>query len=564
MFLALDIQDFVIVERLRLEFAEGFGVFTGETGAGKSILVDALLLVLGARADAGVVRAGCDRADVTAEFDISRLPRVGALLADLDLSGDDDLCLLRRVVEAGGRSRAYVNGRPATATQLREIGEHLVDIHGQHEHQSLMRGAEQRRLLDDFAGAADAASKVAAAHRDWRAAVDAQTEAAARSATVADERERLEWQAGELRQLGLGADEWQALQADHGRLAHAAALIEGAEMSLETLSEGDAAALSVVSAAASRLRQLATHDPGLTEVLAALEPAEIQLKEAVYALRHYRQRLDVDPARLRELESRLDAVVSLARKHRIPPEALPERLVDLEAQLARLDATTDPAALARAVAAARTEYDARAAELTRLRKRGAATLGAEVTASMQVLAMAGGRFEVGLVPLAEPSAAGREQVEFRMAGHEGGVLSPVARTASGGELARLSLAIQTVTRRVAPVPTLVFDEVDAGIGGGVAEIVGQMLRALGHGRQTLCITHLPQVAAAADHHWRVAKKTEQGRTRSMVDLLDTPGRIGEVARMLGGVRITEATLAHAAEMLATHTNQPRDPPRVAR
>ncbi len=557
MFLALEIQDFVIVERLRLEFGEGFGVFTGETGAGKSILVDALLLVLGARADAGVVRAGCDRADVTAEFDVSRLPRVGALLADLDLAGDDGLCLLRRVIETGGRSRAYVNGRPATATQLREIGEHLVDIHGQHEHQSLMRAPEQRRLLDDFAGATDAAMKVVTAHRDWRAAVDAQTEAAARSATVADERERLEWQAGELRQLGLGQDEWQTLQADHGRLAHAAALIEGAEMSLETLSEGDAAALSVVSAAASRLRQLAAHDPGLAEVLAALEPAEIQLKEAVYALRHYRQRLDVDPARLRELESRLDAVVSLARKHRIPPEALPERLADLEAQLARLDATTDPAALARAVAAARKEYDARAAELTRLRKRGAATLGTEVTASMQVLAMAGGRFEVGLEPLAEPSAAGREQVEFRMAGHEGGVLSPVARTASGGELARLSLAIQTVTRRVAPVPTLVFDEVDAGIGGGVAEIVGQMLRALGHGRQTLCITHLPQVAAAADYHWRVAKKTEQGRTRSTVELLDTPGRIGEVARMLGGVRITEATLAHAAEMLATHPDRAR-------
>lgn len=557
MFLALEIQDFVIVERLRLEFGEGFGVFTGETGAGKSILVDALLLVLGARADAGVVRAGCDRADVTAEFDISRLSRVGALLADLDLSGDDDLCLLRRVVEAGGRSRAYVNGRPATATQLREIGEHLVDIHGQHEHQSLMRAPEQRRLLDDFAGATDAAMKVVAAHREWRAAVDAQAEAAARSATLADERERLEWQAGELRQLGLGPDEWQTLQADHGRLAHAAALIEGAEMSLETLSEGDAAALSVVGAAASRLRQLAGHDAGLAEVLAALEPAEIQLKEAVYALRHYRQRLDVDPARLRELESRLDAVVSLARKHRIAPEALPERLADLEAQLARLDASTDPAALARAVAAARTEYDARAAELTRLRKRGAATLGAEVTASMQVLAMAGGRFEVGLVPLDEPSAAGREQVEFRMAGHEGGVLSPVARTASGGELARLSLAIQTVTRRVAPVPTLVFDEVDAGIGGGVAEIVGQMLRALGHGRQTLCITHLPQVAAAADHHWRVAKKTEQGHTRSTVELLDTPGRIGEVARMLGGVRITQATLAHAAEMLSTHTDRTR-------
>lgn len=559
MFLALEIQDFVIVERLRLEFGEGFGVFTGETGAGKSILVDALLLVLGARADAGVVRAGCDRADVTAEFDISRLPHVTALLADLDLAGDEGLCLLRRVVEAGGRSRAYVNGRPATATQLREIGEHLVDIHGQHEHQSLMRATEQRRLLDDFSGAADAAAKVAATHRNWRAAVDAQTDAAARSATVADERDRLEWQAGELRQLALGPDEWQALQADHGRLAHAAALIEGAEMSLETLSEGDAAALSVVSAAASRLRPLAVHDPGLADVLAALEPAEIQLKEAVYALRHYRQRLDLDPARLRELESRLDAVVSLARKHRLPPEALPERLAELEAQLVRLEATTDPAALARAVAAARTEYDARASELTRLRQRGAATLGAEVTASMQRLAMAGGRFEVALVPLAEPSAAGREQVEFRMTGHEGGVLAPVARTASGGELARLSLAIQTVTRRVAPVPTLVFDEVDAGIGGGVAEIVGRMLRALGQGRQTLCITHLPQVAAAADHHWRVAKKAEQGRTRSTVESLDAPGRIGEVARMLGGVRITDATLAHAAEMLATHTGAGRAP-----
>jgi DNA repair protein RecN (Recombination protein N) len=551
MLLALEIQDFVIVERLRLEFAEGFGVFTGETGAGKSILVDALLLVLGARADAGVVRAGHDRADIAAEFDIAGLPEVERLLADLDLSGDVGLCLLRRVVEAGGRSRAYVNGRPATAAQLREIGEHLVDIHGQHEHQSLMRSPEQRRLLDDFAGAGEAASMVAAACRDWRAALETLAHAEARAATAADERDRLEWQAGELRQLGLGADEWPQLQADHGRLAHAAALIEGAEVTLETLSEGEGACLAVVSAAVSRLGQLAGHDPALAEIL---EPAEIHLKEAAHALRHYRQRLDLDPERLRETESRLEVVVSMARKHRVAPEALPGRLAELEDQLERLAAATDAAVLGRALAAARAEYDVRAASLSRLRQLGAARLSKEVTATMESLAMTGGRFEVALIPLSEPSPGGAEQVEFRMTGHEGGVLAAVARAASGGELARLSLAIQTVTRRVAPVPTLVFDEVDAGIGGGVAEIVGRMLRALGQGRQTLCITHLPQVAAAADHHWRVAKRTEQGLTRSTVEALDAGARIEEVARMLGGVRITEATLAHAAEMLATHVS----------
>ena len=549
MLLALNIQDFVIVDRLRLEFAPGFAVLTGETGAGKSILVDALLLVLGGRADAGVVRAGRERAEVAAEFDLSDLPAVSALLAELDLAGDDGECLLRRVIDAGGRSRAYVNGRPCTATQLREIGERLVDIHGQHEHQSLMRPAEQRALLDGFAGAGALVAEVAAAHRRWRTAIDAFDAAQSQSAAMAEERERVEWQVRELVQLGLTVDEWQVLQSDHGRLAHAAALIEGAEASLEALSEGDNACLGIVSATVSRVRQLAQHDPSLGEVLEVLEPAEIQLKETVHALRHYRQRLDLDPARLRQVEARLDAVVTLSRKYRVPPEALPERLAEFEGRLAKLEASSDPAALARQVDDALRDFDKIAAVLTRERRRAAQELGEAVTASMQSLAMAGGRFEVVLVPVAEPAAVGREQVEFRMAGHAGGVLAPVSRVASGGELARLSLAIQTVTSRVAPVPTLVFDEVDSGIGGGVAEIVGRMLEALGEGRQTLCITHLPQVAAAADHHWRVAKRVVDGVTLSTVEALAPEARVEEIARMLGGVEITTKTREHAAEML---------------
>ncbi|MEO8039423.1 MAG: DNA repair protein RecN [Betaproteobacteria bacterium] len=549
MLLALSIQDFVIVDRVRLEFARGFSVLTGETGAGKSILVDALMLVLGGRADSAVVRIGSERAEVSAEFDASALPGLQAWLARSDLGGDDGECILRRVIDSGGRSRAYINGRPGTVAQLREAGEFLVDIHGQHEHQSLLRAANQRGLLDSYAGANELATEVAALHRRWRERADARARAIDDAQARTEERDRLDWQVRELQELGLSEVEWLELQADHGRLANAAALIEGTEASLEQLSEGDAACLSVVNGTISRLAHLSEHDSALREILDILEPAGIQLQEAAYALRHYRQRLELDPARLRAVDSRVDAVMGMARKYRVAPERLSEKLEELTAQRDRLAQALDPESLVREENAAREACRTAARRLSQLRARAADELSSQVTTAMQTLAMAGGRFEIGLSPLDEPSSAGFEQVEFLVSTHAGGIARPVAKVASGGELSRLSLALQTVASKVTAVPTLVFDEVDAGIGGGVAEIVGNMLRALGVGRQVLCITHLPQVAAAADHQWRVAKRTANGGTLSSVALLDRAERVDEIARMLGGMKITATTRKHAAEML---------------
>jgi DNA repair protein RecN (Recombination protein N) len=551
MLLALSLQDFVIADRVRLEFARGFSVLTGETGAGKSMLVDALTLVLGGRADSAAVRTGRERAEVSAEFDASNLAPLQTWLGDNDLAGEGGECILRRVIDAGGRSRAYINGRPCTAAQLREAGEQLVDIHGQHEYQSLVRAASQRRLLDGYAGAIETAAEVERLHRRWRELADARARALENAQALADERERLDWQVRELKQLAITETEWDELQADHGRLAHAATLIEGVETSLDALSEGDGACLAMVNGVVSRLKQLAAHDPALKEVLDVLEPAEIQLQEAGYALRHYRQRLDLDPDRLREVEARLEAVVGMARKYRVGPRELPQKQQELTARLERIAEGLDAEALAREEAAAREACVAQARKLTKARTKAAAELASQVTAAMQQLAMAGGRFEVALTPLDEPSAGGLEQVEFLVTAHAGGTPRPIAKVASGGELSRLSLALQTVASRVADVPTLVFDEVDAGIGGGVAEIVGRMLQALGRSRQVLCITHLPQVAAAADNQWRVAKRAVKGETLSSVDPLEGDARVDEIARMLGGVKITDTTRRHAAEMLGT-------------
>jgi DNA repair protein RecN (Recombination protein N) len=549
MLLALSLQDFVIADRVRLEFARGFSVLTGETGAGKSMLVDALTLVLGGRADSTVVRTGRERAEVSADFDASNLASLQAWLTEHDLAGEDGECILRRVIDAGGRSRAYINGRPCTAAQLREAAEQLVDIHGQHEYQSLVHAASQRRLLDGYAGAAETAAEVERLHRRWRELADTRARALDNAQALADERERLEWQVRELKQLAITEQEWDELQSDHGRLAHAAALIEGVETSLDALSEGEGACLATVSGVVARLKQLATHDPALKEVLDVLEPAEIQLQEAGYALRHYRQRLDLDPDRLRAVEARLEAAVGMARKYRVAPRELPEKEKELAARLSEVAEGADAEALARDEAAAREACVAVARKLSKVRAKAAADLASQVTAAMQQLAMAGGRFEVALTPLDEPSAGGLEQIEFLVAAHAGGTPRPIAKVASGGELSRLSLALQTVASKVADVPTLVFDEVDAGIGGGVAEIVGRMLQALGRNRQVLCITHLPQVAAAADNQWRVAKRAVKGETLSSVDPLEGDARVDEIARMLGGVKITDTTRRHAAEML---------------
>ena len=549
MLLSLTIKDFVIVERLALDFSAGFTVLTGETGAGKSILIDALALVLGARADAGVVRQGAERAEVSAEFDLVQLKRAQKYLRDQEVAEEGAACLIRRVIDAGGRSRAFINGSAVTATQLRELGEMLVDIHGQHQHQSLTRSATQRELLDAYGKLEAPAADVARLYRDWRARFDQRHAFETNAAAFAADRERLEWQVNDLAQLDFKAGEWPELTAEHTRLAHAASLIEAAEFGMETLSEGDGAALAQVNGVISRLKNIADYDPKLKDVLDVLEPAQVQLQEAVYSLRHYQQRLDLDPKRLREAEQRIDAIHSAARKYRVEPEELPVMLETARQRLSELALAGDVAALKKLEAAALAAFNAEAKNLSTARRKSAKTLADKVTAAMQTLAMSGGVFDIALSALEEPAAHGLETIEFLVAGHKGVSPQPMAKVASGGELSRVSLAIQTIVSQVAQVPTLIFDEVDAGIGGRVAEIVGQLLKELGKKHQVMCITHLPQVAARGDQQWQVAKTAVQGKTVSKVSALDAKARIDEIARMLGGVTITDTTRKAAAEML---------------
>ena len=544
----LTIRDFVIVDRLELSFLTGFGALTGETGAGKSILIDALALALGERADAGVVRSGCDKAEVAATFDIAAQPQVLDWLAANDLEGDDEL-LLRRVVDAGGRSRAYINGSPATVQQLREVGEWLVDIHGQHAHQSLLRAEAQRTLLDSHAGLNGPAREVAAAWKVWRDAEQMLRTASEDADVLQREREQLQWQIGELDALAFGDDEWATLDVEHRRLGHAASLIEGAQYALAILSDDDAACERQIDGVATRLGNLAEYDPALAEVAALIGSVQAELSDAVSTLRRYADRADLDPARLAQVERRMDAVMSHSRKNRVQPAELPGLLAGWRQRLAELDESADLAVLEIKVATARQDYLAQADKLSAGRKKAAAEMGVAVSEIMRQLALSSGRFEVALIPVADGAVYGLEQIEFRIGGLAGNEAKPMAKVASGGELSRISLAIQVLTSRSASVPTLIFDEVDVGIGGGVAEIVGRLLRELGSERQVLCVTHLPQVAAQANWQWQVSKATQDGVTLSAIQPLDDGGRVQEIARMLGGVEISDITLQHARELL---------------
>ena len=544
----LTIRDFVIVDRLDLEFAAGFGALTGETGAGKSILLDALGLALGGRGEAAMVRSGRERADVAAEFDLPAGEGLAAWLVEQELPADEGMLILRRTIDMGGRSRAWINGVAATLAQLRTAGEWLADIHGQHAHHALLRADAQRALLDAQAGAGALVAEVAARHREWQRLLRLQREAEADSASSARERELLAWQLRELEQVGFDIEDWAEINAEHARLAHAASLIEGAEAAVVALGEGELAVCSVLGRLDGRIAALADFDAGLADVRELISAAAIQADEALHALRRYRDRLELDPGRLAELERRIAAVMEAARKYRVQPEELPALAQQWRERLDTLEATADPARLAAAAQAARAAFESVAAELTAARLPAAHRLSEEIAAAMQDLAMAGGRFEVALTPCA-PSAAGVEEVEFRVAANAGQPLRSLAKVASGGELSRIGLAIQVITSRDSAVPTLIFDEVDVGIGGRVAEIVGKLLARLGQDRQVLCVTHLPQVAACADWQWRIAKREQGGETLSEVAPLDDAARVEEVARMLGGVNITATTREHAAEML---------------
>jgi DNA repair protein RecN (Recombination protein N) len=550
MLLRLTIRNFVIVDRLELDFAAGFGALTGETGAGKSILIDALSLALGERADAGVVRTGSEKAEVAAEFDVPPDSPLAAWLAANEFNGDDgDSCLLRRVVDSSGRSRAWLNGTAATLGQLREAAEFLCDIHGQHEHLSLLRGDAQRDLLDAHAGVQAQVREVGKLHGEWRKLRDARLAAEKDVEATAREREMLDWQVKELAALGFDLPGWQETEQEQRRLAHAASLLEASEAALAVLDDGDAAALPSLQHAGRRLSELTGYDAALGEAAQLFDSALIQLEESALALRRYRERLDLDPGLLAELDARIDSVTQMARKHRVSPEELPEVQVRLEARLAELTLAADPAALAEREQSAEAAYRKQAEALSAERAKAAGNLGKAVTAAMQELAMAGGRFEIALTPLAEGGAAGLESVEFRVTANTGQPLRPLAKVASGGELSRIGLALQVIASQSHAAGTLIFDEVDVGIGGRVAEIVGQMLNQLGKDRQVLCVTHLPQVAARADWQWSIAKEMRDGATTSRVTGLDADARVEEIARMLGGVKITETTRQHAREML---------------
>ncbi|MDB0564923.1 DNA repair protein RecN [Ralstonia solanacearum] len=555
---SLTIRDFVIVHALDLDLADGFTVFTGETGAGKSILIDALALTLGERADAAVVREGAPRADITAAFDTH--PQVAAWLEAHELHGDDGAILLRRTVDAAGRSKAFINGAAVTLAQLREVGEQLVDIHGQHAHQLLLKTDAQRRLLDAHAGLEDEVRAVGERYRAWQAVVRLREAAEQQSREAQLERERVEWQVNELQKLAPQPGEWEEVQAEHHRLSHAASLIEGTRAALDTLSESDGAVLTQLGAAVHGLQALAEIDPALADVLAALEPAQVQVQEAVHSLARYADRAELDPDRLAEVDARLQALHTMARKYRVAPETLPAELAQRQAQLAALQAASDLDALQAQEAQTHTAYLQAAQALSRGRAKAARELADAVTGAMQGLSMAGGRFDIALHPLEQGGASGLEQVECLVAGHAGVSPRPLAKVASGGELARISLAISVIASEASPTPTLIFDEVDSGIGGAVAEVVGKRLRELGTRRQVLCVTHLPQVAALANHHVQVAKQTVGGSTRSDLVVLDAAGRVDEIARMLGGASLTDTTRRHADEMLAAGRAHPAPAP----
>ncbi|MBL8518025.1 MAG: DNA repair protein RecN [Betaproteobacteria bacterium] len=565
----LSLRDFVIVDALDLEFRAGFTALTGETGAGKSILIDALSLALGARNDAIVVRPGAARAEISADFDAASRADVTAWLEE-NAFADDGACLLRRVIDDGNRSRAFINGRPATLTQLRDLGGLLLDIHGQHEHQRLLSRDAQLALLDDYAGTQERVKQTAAAWRAWQAAADARAAREANDARSAREREELAWQLNELSALGFNPAAWEDLQAEHARLANAATLIESAQRALDAI-DGDAALASQADEVLGGLKRATDTDPALKPALELVESAGVHLAEAAHHLRQYLARLEVDPKRLEEVDGQLAAVHGAARKYRVEPTGIPALIEDKQARFNALGGDSSLEDLKAREAAAEREYSQVAEKLSRERAAAAKRFGAEVTATMQTLAMEGGRFEVGLTTC-PPSAHGNEHCEYSVAAHAGQAAGPLARVASGGELSRISLAIQMLASTRAGVPTLIFDEVDAGIGGRVAEIVGKLLAELASRHQVLCVTHLPQVAACADQQYRVVKETRGQSAASRIEILDGGERIEEIARMLGGIHITAATRQHAAEMLgnarrttAAATAAPRNlPPPSAR
>lgn len=538
------LRDFVIVSELDLELADGFSVLTGETGAGKSILIDALQLVTGERADTALIREGAQRLEVCAEFDNCR--SLDSWLNDAGF-GQDDLLLLRRTVDTQGRSRAWINGSVATATQLRALGEQLFDIHGQHAWQSLNRNEAVRSLLDAYAKLDT--GLLVQCWQVWRQAQAALAQAKSAQDTLALERERLSWQIGELDKLGPRQDEWDELNTAHSRLSHAQALLDAAQAAVGLLDEAEDSAADRLGKAQDLLQTQSQVEPEFAALAEVLGSSLAQVQDSVHSLRAYLRRTEPDPQRLAELDTRVSQWLALARRYKRLPQDLANLHQTCKDELARLEAAADLGALKAAESGAREAYLKEARAISQARAKTAPQLAKAVTAVMQGLGMKGGKFEVALEKLAEPQQGGLEDVQFLVAGHAGSTPRPVAKVASGGELSRIALAIAVTTSELGSAPTLIFDEVDAGVGGAVAETVGRLMKQLGRDRQVMAVTHLPQVAACADQHLLVTKQTVRDQTTSSVQKVQGEVRVAEIARMLGGEKLSQTTLAHAQEML---------------
>lgn len=558
---SLSIRDFIIVNQLDLEFQAGFTVLTGETGAGKSILIDALSLALGARGEGGVTRTGCDKAEISVIFSIAHNLEAQEWLLDAELTNDAPELLLRRVMYADGRSRAFINGATVTVAQLKELGELLVDIYSQNAHHSLLKSATQRHVLDGFAELSALALQVSNQFKVWHQLNQQRLEVEKNASQYADELADLRDQVRELSALSITENDWDELQQEHLRLSNGAGLITGGETCRELLSEGELSAIRLISQVQHKLENLREYDATLTEATEILDSVMIQLEETDRFLNRYLQRADLDPARLAQLESKIQNIHNISRKYRVQPEELDQLLAKSQLRMAELALFVNDGELAKQEAEALSLYMQLAKKLSEGRQLAATKLSQQITAEMQRLSLSGGKFEVALTPQA-PSSVGLEQVEFLVSGHAGVVARPLNKVASGGELSRISLAIRVVTAQKENIPTMIFDEVDVGIGGGVAEVVGQLLKQLGEpqsgatvganqsiGRQVLVITHLPQVAALGTHHLRVSKALVNGQTLSSISTLNADERVQELARMLGGVEITQTTLQHAKEML---------------
>ena len=550
---SLNIRDFVIVDELDLDLDHGFTVLTGETGAGKSILLDALSLVLGERADPSQIREGKSKAEISALFSLdgSLKELISNWLDEQGFNLEDDgaTLILKRIIDASGRSRAFINGGIATLNQTKELGNYLVDIHGQHAHQLLLKTGAQRDLLDHQAQLQEQVLTVKGLYQQWQAAKKQLELAKSAGESLQKEQERLSWQLEELDLLAPKAGEWAEIDVEYSRLANAAKLIEGSQNALAMLSEQEGNAEELLGKAFTEIEDLAKLDSHLEDAKISLESAQIQISEATHSLNRYLQKIDVDPERLAEVEERLKALHSAAKKFKVTPEELPAIWVDIKEKVNAIKDSQDLAALEKNLQATQAEYNKAAKSLSLSRNKAAKVLEKLVTEAMQDLSMAGGQFVIGIEPLAEGNAYGLENIEFLVAGHPGVSPKPLSKVASGGELARISLAISVITSEASQIPTLIFDEVDSGIGGAVAETVGKRLKELGQAHQVLCVTHLAQVAAQGHQHWKVEKQSSDNSTTSSITGLNRQERVEEIARMLGGTEITDTTRRHARELL---------------